>query len=102
MVPMVRFIETIHNLKPSVPTVLNLETDGSNGSLFGNWLQPPVPTVPYKETGVSNGSLIRNWIATPLSNFSIFRNCLQPYLEMFKKATLRSNGSMFRKWWFQW
>ena len=28
-------------------------------------LQPPVPAVPYLETGGSNGSLFRNWIATP-------------------------------------
>ena len=65
-------------------------------------LQPPFQTVPYLETGGSNGSLFINWIATPLSNGSIFRNHLQPYLETFRKATLRINGSIFRKRWFQW
>ena len=49
--------------------------------------QPPRSKSSILETGGSNDSLFRNWIATPLSNGSIFGNCLQPYLETFRKAT---------------
>ena len=91
-----------NKLQPPFPTAPYLETGGSNGSLFRNCLQPPVPTVQCLESSGYNGSIFRNWIATPLSNCSIFINGLQPYLETFRKATPRSNGSMFRKWWFKW
>ena len=36
--------------------------------------QPPVPAVQYLESGGSNGSLFRNWIATPLLHGSYLLN----------------------------
>ena len=84
-------------LQPPVATVPYLETGGSNGYLFRNWIATLFSTLPYLETGGSNVSLFRNQIATPLSNGTIFKNRLQPYLETFKKATLHFNGSIFQK-----
>ena len=95
---MVPYLET--GMQPLFPTVQYLETVCNHiQKRLGR--QPSVSTVPYYENGGSNGSLFRNWIATPLSIGSTFRNCLQPYLETFQKATPCSNGSIFRNWWFQ-
>ena len=74
----------------------------SNFPNFSLFFSTPFSNFSILETCGSIGSLFRNWIATPLSNGSIFRNRLQPYIETLRKATLRFNGSIFRKRWFQW